>query len=369
MSHPRPLHERLTPLNWLRAPLRRWFYKLFHKAWQTDDGKRAAVDALRGLLSGPPRLVMPDGSAIRPTVRPYPDLGVAERAAEPCLRGDVVIITARFRSGSTLLWNLFRQLEGFTSYYEPLNERRWFDPAHRGSRIDPTHRGVSDYWKEYEGLEELGQYYDERWIDHELYMSADAWNPAMKRYVETLIAKAPGRTALQFNRIDFRLPWFRRQFPRAKVLHLYRHPRDQWLSALTDTSRNFPRNGNVADFVPHDHFYLLNWARDLAYQFQFLRELENEHPYCLHYAIWKLSYLFGQAYADCSVAFETLVTEPERELIRLLAAAGVTHYDLARLTAVISGPPLGKWKEYADDAWFRRHETRCENLLAAYLDS
>ena len=82
----------------------------------------------------------------------------------PSDRSDLVIITGRFRSGSTLLWNLFRQAGGFTAYYEPLNERRWFDPTARGDRTDSTHRNVSDYWREYDGLEALSRFYREDWI-------------------------------------------------------------------------------------------------------------------------------------------------------------------------------------------------------------
>jgi hypothetical protein len=52
----------------------------------------------------------------------------------------VVIISACFRSGSTLLWNLFRAMEGCTAYYKPFNERRWFDPAARGSHPEPATR-------------------------------------------------------------------------------------------------------------------------------------------------------------------------------------------------------------------------------------
>ena len=87
-------------------------------------------------------------------------------------------------------------------------------------------------------------------------MDEDFWDPDLKRYVEILIERAPGRPVLQFNRIDFRLPWFRRHFPDAKIVHLYRHPRDQWCSALMDV-KCFPRHGRVEDFAAHDKFYLL----------------------------------------------------------------------------------------------------------------
>ena len=33
----------------------------------------------------------------------------------------------------------------------------------------------------------------------------------------------------------------------------------------------------------------------------------------------------------------------------------------------MAAPPLGKWKEYADDAWFRAHETVCETTLADFF--
>jgi hypothetical protein len=58
---------------------------------------------------------------------------------------------------------------------------------------------------------------------------------------------------LQFNRIDFRLPWFRHHFPAATILHLARHPRDQWCSCLLDPAR-FPPNGSI--------MYPENWTGD-----------------------------------------------------------------------------------------------------------
>ena len=255
----KPLHERVGWLGRLRGAARGGLFRFLRKLATTDDARAIQVDALRNVL--PRRPTLPDGLAV--DAQPYADLGRAGADSQAALRDDVVFITARFRSGSTLLWNLFRNLPGHTAYYEPFNERRWFDPAFRGSHTDPTHRKVEDYWREYDGLAELGSCYQERWIDRDLFMDAENWDPAMKRFVEVLIDRAPGRPVLQFNRIDFRLAWFRRHFPRAKIVHLYRHPRDQWLSSLVRPA-DCPRDATLKDFAARDHYYLCNWARPAA---------------------------------------------------------------------------------------------------------
>jgi hypothetical protein len=41
--------------------------------------------------------------------------------------------------------------------------------------------------------------------------------------------------------------------------------------------------------------------------------------------------------------------------------------DLAALGKLFAAPPLGKWQEYADDTWFRGHETVCETTLADFF--
>ena len=354
---------RVGPLKSLRRPLRDGLFSVFRRVLATDDGRSMVTDAVRGLLDARlPEIQTDDGTADPP----YSDLGAARLAGQTSRRTNMIFITARFRSGSTLLWNLFRNIKGCTAYYEPLNERRWFDPATRGERTDTTHRNVCDYWKEYDGLGELGGYYKEEWIRRHLLMDENCWDPGLKRYVEILIEKAPGRPVLQFNRIDFRLPWFRRNFPGAKLVHLYRHPRDQWCSSLLDV-KCFPRHGRVEDFVPHDKFYLLSWANDLKYHFPFLDPRAAAHPYQIFYYIWKLSYLFGRRYADHSLAFEHLVGNPVGELEKLLDVLNVPGGDVTALVKLLAAPSLGKWQEYADDSWFRDHETICETTLADFF--
>jgi hypothetical protein len=318
---------------------------------------------LSGLLNGHQGIA---DIASEPLTLPYADLGPFPEASSAKTRSPPIFVTARFRTGSTLLWNLFRHLDGVTAYYEPLNERRWFDPSTRGGRVDPTHPHVTDYWTEYEGLPQLGNWYHESWCSHNLYMDADFWNPDLKRFIEILIQGAKGRPVLQFNRMDFRLGWLRHTFPDAIIVHLYRHPRDQWVSTLVDVA-SFPKEGAPAEFARQDRYYLLGWAKDLRYHFPFLDERRATHPYQLFYYIWRLSYLFGRKYADVSLALEDLVVDPRGTLDQLFANVGIAEYDLVKLASLVEAIPQGKWRRYAEEEWFRNHEAACELVLRDFF--
>jgi Sulfotransferase family len=361
-SHKRPLHERLKPLGSLRSSLRTAFFRFVEKIWQTDDAKKIAAGALHGLLNGHPSEAIAGFEHVK---APYPELG-RRRDDRIAQRYEPVMITARFRSGSTLLWNIFHNISGVTAYYEPFNERRWFDQVSRGTRIDSSHRGVSEYWREYDGLAELANYYHEEWAYRNLFMDANFWNPRMKRFIQVLIEKAPGRPVLQFNRIDFRLPWIKHNFPRATIVHLYRNPRDQWCSSLIDPGC-VPADARMSEFHAHDKFYLTRWAADLKYQFPFLDELTISHPYELFYYIWKLSYLFGTKYAHCSIPFEELVEKPEKTLTELFRTLNIDSHQVKKSKNLVRGAHIGEWRRYADDDWFKRYETVCETVLTEFL--
>jgi hypothetical protein len=353
-----PWHQRVPPIRAARALVRGWLFGFVRKTFATDDGRRLLADALRGELT--PR---PNRAALQRVDEPaYP--GVGALGSIHSTKG-AVFITARFRSGSTLLWNLFRHVPECVAYYEPLNERRWFDRSARGARIDQTHRGVADYWREYDGLDALGAWFREDWAYRELFMDASSWDPELRRYIHELVAHAAGRPVLQFNRVDFRLPWLRTNFPDVPILHLYRHPRDQWCSSLLDLGA-FPADAPPDAFI--DHFYLLAWARDLRYQFPCLGDSRLSHPYRTFYALWRLSYLFGRAYAHYSLRYEDLIREPRAELTRLLAFLRIDT-DLTPLLTLIDTAAVNRWPSYAPTAWFESHEAAAEEVLHEWLDA
>jgi hypothetical protein len=45
----------------------------------------------------------------------------------------------------------------------------------------------------------------------------------------------------------------------------------------------------------------------------------------------------------------------------------IHEYDMRRLTDCIARQQIGKWREYAPEEWFRRHERECERTLGDFF--
>ena len=345
----------------LRQSLKQAFIRQFLRLMNTEEMRHALVRSF------------PDYSDIRRRISTYPD---PYRASQPVKhkpsQHPPIFITGRFRSGSTLLWNIFRNLDGHTAYYEPFNERRWFDMEQRGQHTDNTHRGVSEYWSEYTGLGELADHYHEDWIRHHLYMDEQVFDFDMKAFINTLIFSAEGRAVLQFNRADFRLGWLRANYPQAHIVHIFRHPRDQWCSVIQDIQQ-YPSSAISAQGFT-DHFYLRIWSLDLSHQFPFLADYQGRHQYYLFYLLWKLSYCFGCHYADISVAMENLTNCPESTVHSILKAidgtgtgTGTGNGMPENIDLSFVKPTESRWLEYAPASWFQVVEDECDAVIGEFL--
>jgi hypothetical protein len=286
--------------------------------------------------------------------------------AAPAPRGDgagAIFITARFRTGSTFLWQLFNQLDGFAAFYEPLNERH--GPGREWDHIDQTHRGVTDYRLNFDRVGDLGHLHREAWAFDNLYMDEGDWEPDLHDYIAALASVPDVVPVLQFNRVDFRLRWLRAYFPAARIVHLYRSPREQWMSCLG--REPVTRDTTPAAFEAHDRFYLLAWARDLARVYPFLHPSVHRHPYAIHYMIWRLSHAHGIRFGDVSVAYEDLVGDVAGVMAGVLARCGYPQSPaaLGRLAALSDPPAAEKWPSFAPESWFAEMEADCDRILQA----
>lgn len=286
-------------------------------------------------------------------------------ATRSTLPDSPLFITARFRSGSTLLWQIFHRLEGFTSYYEPLNERRWFDKEYRGDRIDTTHRGVSDYAVNYENLERLGQLFKEDWTYHRLALGSQSKEKNLEKYVQVLIDTASRRPVLQFNRVDFRLPFLKHKFPDARIIHLRRKHRDTWRSTLSGADNN--QKWNLTAFDNICQFYLLSWYRDLSLTFPFLwSDPEKTHPYEVHYLISRLSELFALRDADVFLDYDELNQNFIGKIQALMSAIGSDDINLDVLDGLYE-PKVSGYDHSADDMFYQSLENKVEQRLKQAL--
>ncbi len=270
-----------------------------------------------------------------------------------------VFITARFRTGSTMLWNIFRQIPEVVAYYEPLHEKlsQWII-----SRVPPQsgHYKVDTYFREYPPVEELHKHHSAEFGVCRLHLEAKEAYPQLKQYIQYLIDSAGTNRipVFQFNRLDFRLPWVKANFPGISIIHLHRSPRDQWCSSIAE----YPRG--VEDDLNADPYLITTWTRDLCQQFPFLASPFIRHAYQRHYYLWKLSYLAGRHLANVSVSYEEILESPERTISTLLQVAGLNAWEnLERCLAVIVQKPLYTWKQYRSEEWFTELEQECETIL------
>lgn len=275
------------------------------------------------------------------------------------IRQRPVFVSARFRSGSTLLWHLLRQLDGVTAFYEPCHDNL-LEHVRSATPVQDSHRGVTSYWDEYASLmDRLPALHENAFGAIRLSLEADDEWPAFERYLRFLITGArPGRPVLQMNRVDLRLPWLRARFPEALIVHLVRNPRDQWLSMVAGEP-----DATLGDPDENTAYDLLLWAVSLSAAFPFVVGPHIRHSYERHYLIWRLSSWMGARCSHLSLSYDDLVADPTTGLTTLVDALDVSRDWVPRLAAsVTSGRPRTR-PGAPSSAEFARMEAACDALL------
>ena len=271
----------------------------------------------------------------------------------------MIFLNGRFRSGTTLLWQLFRRIPSTHAYYEPFHDAL---PEYVEASLppDPTHVGVVEYFAEYKDIiEELKVSHRADFGVSRLCLNPNDTHDEMLNYIKFLANAAHSKKPVfKFVRTDFRLPWIRNNFREGKIISIKRNPRDNWLSIISKTPQE-ERN----DDVLNTGFDLAIWSANLAPYFPAIGH-NTGHSYARHYLIWKLSSVVAKKYSDLVVDFDNdLMLNPKETIAQMLEIAEIEHENLDDLASAVDQNPSRNWQQYSNEISFSSIEQKCEKLL------
>jgi hypothetical protein len=275
------------------------------------------------------------------------------------LEKKLIFVLGRFRSGSTLVWNLLRNVPGYTAYYEPFHPHLLHQIG--SSSIAESHSRITGpYWEEYASLRDIGQYYEQRFAFRQLSMEKDARDEPMRRYLDYLIESAAGTAvALQLNRGDFRIRWLKNEYPAASFLHVHRDARQSWISSR--------RHLEPEDFDRPTHpdaYELFQWVLALSDVFPFLiEEGVPESSYSWFYYLWRLSFLSLSRNCEFSIDYDEDLKEGGAGLLAKLTGAGLAGDDPSALARFIDRAGVHDTSVFRPTKGYGPIEETCEQRL------
>lgn len=251
--------------------------------------------------------------------------------------GDLVFVSGDFSSGTTLLFTLFRQTEGTHCLYEPLHEKLlpWlvWPP-----RVYEGHAFVSSYFAEYKGFDRITDLFDPAWGVSGLHLDPDERAEELHRYLSYLIGTAFGRAphvVLKENRFTFRLGWLRSNFPRARIVNIWRDRDAQWQSWVRRAQEHLGREDVGQDSVDFMAFRLAAWCDDLQSVYPELAAERSSSGYERFSKLWDLSRREHEQHADVCVELGTLRSDFAGSCARISDAVGI-ELDPARLGRLVA---------------------------------
>ncbi len=247
-----------------------------------------------------------------------------------------VFLHSSFRSGSTYVWNQFRQLSSTTAYYEPLHESLGFDAKRLLSLTGESwnsHHPTLDapYFSEYRPFVEGDRvrHFAPEFSYRQFFLAAEAPQPALQSYVGMLIdhATAQGKTPVfGFSRSLGRVGWLKSHFDSFNVIVL-RQPRKQWSSVIQQATtygrpyflttnflicgqnRTHPLIRPLLDVYDIPLIETSHPARDLACYEQFLSGVSHEIAYFVFFYLYLATLVDSWPVADLILDVDRLSAE------------------------------------------------------------
>ena len=237
-----------------------------------------------------------------------------------------VFIHSLFRTGSTYLWNKFRQNDNYCCYYEPFHPclqdvtpenienilTTDFKAVHHPklaayylheyrTMLNPAHRGIPYFRKSFS--------FDE--------FCHTTVNPDALRYVSHLIENCGDRIPVfQFNRTAGRTRWFAESFPDSLNVYLFRKPGDQWQSywelfqrtefeiffvmdlLIVSLNADAPPFLPLAKYLPLLKFNADQYQEEENFYLMALKSYTDEEKYLIFYYIWFWTLINNVLHAD-----------------------------------------------------------------------
>ena len=146
-----------------------------------------------------------------------------------------------------------------------------------------------------------------KFATQQLYLEAADEYSELESYIRHLIdLSEPEVPVLQFNRVDLRLPWLKRKFPAAKIIHIERNPIQLYYS-----QRKHIGSDHLHDASYWDAYELVPWTFAIKENFSCLFLPDSNHAFFPFYVIYQLSRKMAVLHSDVSINLDTHVFQSD----------------------------------------------------------